>query len=372
LDAVRRIGLLRIAILWVLILATAWVFEPYAVSLWASLSGPRTVTQRGTLAEYEEATIRLFKAASPSVVHVFAVQSGVGLFQLEPAESVVQSGSGIVWDSAGHVVTNFHVIRGTDQIRVRLPTGEFVSARVIGTAPNYDLAVLQLERVRSGLHPIAIGSSADLQVGQAAFAIGNPYGLDQTLTSGIISALHRRIPTSTAYEIAGVIQTDAAVNPGNSGGPLLDSAGRLIGVNSAIISGSGASAGIGFAIPVDVVKKAAAELIRTGHVPAPGIGIVAAREATATQLGIDGVIIVRTLPDSPAEKAGLLSAAAAGGAIGDVIVAANGTPVHNVSELATILEQVGIGNTVHLTVRRDNGTRTVDVAVGDVSALQQG
>ena len=202
------------------------------------------------------------------------------------------------------MITNFHVIRGTDRIGARLTSGEFVAARVVGVAPNYDLAVLQIERTRSMLYPIAVGSSADLQVGQAAFAIGNPYGLEQTLTSGIISALHRRLPTSTSSEILGMIQTDAAINPGNSGGPLLDDAGRLIGVNSAIISGSGAFAGIGFAIPVDIVNKIAAQLIREGHVPIPGIGIVAASEATATQLGIDDVIILRTLPDSPAAKVG--------------------------------------------------------------------
>ncbi len=363
--------LLRVAVLWALILATVWVLQPYAVSLWAAATEPRTVTPRGGLAEYEEATIKLFKAASPSVVHVFAAAPQRGIFQLEPAEVAVQSGSGIVWDAAGHVITNYHVIRGAQRIRVRLTNGEFVDADIVGTAPNYDIAVLRLNRPRAALHPIAIGSSADLRVGQAAFAIGNPYGLEQTLTSGIISAVGRRLPTSAAYEIGGVIQTDAAVNPGNSGGPLLDSAGRLIGVNSAIISGSGASAGIGFAIPVDTVNRIAAELIREGHVPMPGIGIVAAHESTATQLGVDGIIIVRVLPDSPAAKAELVSAASTGGAVADVILAANGTPVHNVSELAAILQQVGIGNTVRLTILRNGQARTIDVPVADVSGFQQ-
>jgi 2-alkenal reductase len=167
--------------------------------------------------------------------------------------------------TAGHVITNYHVIKGTDRIGARLTSGEFVNARVVGVAPTYDLAVLQLEDLRSSLQPIAVGRSADLKVGQETFAIGNPYGLEQTLTSGIISALHRRLPTTASHEISGVIQTDASINPGNSGGPLLDSAGRLIGVTSAIISGSGASAGIGFAIPVDVVNRVASELIRSGQ-----------------------------------------------------------------------------------------------------------
>jgi 2-alkenal reductase len=370
-DGVRTNLLLRIAILWALILATAWVLQPYAVSLWASATEPRTVTPRGGLAEYEEATIKLFKAAAPSVVHVFAAQPGRGVFQLEPMEGAVQSGSGIVWDAAGHVITNHHVIRGADRIRVRLPAGEFVEAAIVGAAPNYDLAVLRLDSPRAPLHPIAIGSSADLQVGQTAFAIGSPYGLEQTLTSGIISAVGRRLPTSAAYEIGSAIQTDAAVNPGNSGGPLLDSAGRLIGVNSAIISGSGASAGIGFAIPVDTVNRIAAELIRQGRVPIAGIGIAAAHERTATQLGIDGVVIVRVLPNSPAAKAGLVSAASAGGGLGDVILAANGTPVRNVSELAAILQQIGIGNAARLTILRGGQVRDIDVRVADVSALQQ-
>jgi 2-alkenal reductase len=361
-----------IALLWILLLATGWVAEPYIIAWWASTEAPRVVMPRGDLTETERTTIRLFQTASPSVVHVFAQEPPQNFLELEPEESVVQSGSGIVWDAAGHVITNFHVISGTDRIGARLTSGEFVGVRVIGVAQNYDLAVLQLERPRTLLHPIAIGSSADLQVGQAAFAIGNPYGLDQTLTAGIISALHRRLPTSAAYENVGVIQTDAAINPGNSGGPLLDSAGRLIGVNSAIISGSGASAGIGFAIPVDIVNKIATQLIRQGHVPIPGIGIVAASQAMATQLGIDGVIILRVLPDSPAAKAGLQGADGAGGAVADVITAANGQPVHSMSDLAAACEQTGLGNPIKLTVTRDGQSRTVDLTVADISRYSQG
>ena len=187
--------LLRVVILWALVLATVWVLQPYAVSLWAAATEPRTVTPRGSLAEYEETTIKLFNAASPSVVHVFAAAPQRGIFQLEPMESAVQSGSGIVWDAAGHVITNYHVIRGAQRIRVRLPEdGEFAEAAIVGAAPNYDIAVLRLDSPRATLHPIAIGSSGDLQVGQAVFAIGNPYGLEQTLTSGIISA--RRPPAA--------------------------------------------------------------------------------------------------------------------------------------------------------------------------------
>lgn len=363
--------LIAIAIVWLLLLATVWVAEPYAIALWVSATSPRAITPRANPAEAEQTTIKLYQIASPSVVHVFARASqGFSLF--EPEETVVQSGSGIVWDAAGHVVTNNHVIAGTNEIGARFKTGELVTARVVGAAPNYDIAVLQLERTRSPLRPILVGSSADLQVGQAVYAIGNPYGLGQTLTSGIISALNRRLPTSTPYEVQGVIQTDAAVNPGNSGGPLLDDAARLIGINSAILSGSGAFAGISFAIPVDIVNRIAAQLIKEGHVPIPGIGIVAANEATATRLGIDGVILVRVLPGSPAAKAGLEGAASKGGTVADVITAINGEPVRNISDLAAIFQHIGAGKTAQLTVERDGRSRTVEVTVADVSGLMQG
>jgi 2-alkenal reductase len=361
----------RVAVIWLLLLATIWVMQPFFSALWFSASRPRTVTPRGDLAESEQSTIKLFQMVSPSVVHVFARTSRIISGFSDEQENVVQSGSGIIWDDAGHVITNNHVISGTSQIGVRLTSGEFVAAHVVGAAPNYDLAVLQLERPRSPLRPIAIGRSADLQVGQAAFAIGNPYGLEQTLTSGIVSALGRRLPTATMHEVRGVIQTDAAINPGNSGGPLLDSAGRLIGVNSAIISGSGASAGIGFAIPVDIVNRVATQLIRTGQVPVPGIGIVAANENEAARLGVDGVIIVRTLPNSPAAKVGL-KGAAADGEVRDVITEANGKPIHSMPELAAIFEDEGVGNEVSLTVTRDGKTRAVEVAIADISQLNQG
>ncbi|MGY3233139.1 MULTISPECIES: S1C family serine protease [unclassified Bradyrhizobium] len=364
------IRFLRVVIAWVLVLATLWVLQPYLSALWFSASAPRTVTPRADLARNEQATIRLFREVSPSVVHVFARGKPSTTMFSDDQDSVVQSGSGIIWDVAGHVITNNHVISGTGQIGVRLTSGEFVGAHVVGAAPNYDLAVLQLERPRSALRPIAVGRSADLQVGQSTFAIGNPYGLDQTLTSGIVSALGRKLPSVTAREVKGMIQTDAPINPGNSGGPLLDSAGRLIGVNSAILSGSGASAGIGFAIPVDIVNRVAAELIRNGHVPLAGIGIVAAKQDEATSLGIDGVIILRTLPGSPAAQAGI-EGVSEEGVIRDIITDANGKPVHSMEELTSILDDVGIGKELELTIDRAGQTRTVKVTVADISRLAQ-
>ena len=228
--------------------------------------------------------------------------------------------------------------------------------------------MLRLGRVRQPPPAIPIGTSADLKVGQAVFAIGNPFGLDQTLTTGVISALQRRLPTSEGREIADVIQTDAAINPGNSGGPLLDSAGRLIGVNTAIYSPSGAYAGIGFAIPVDVVNRVVPQLIRDGRMPTPGIGIVAGQEAIAAQLGIEGVVIVATVPGSPAERAGLRGVDTRAGTIGDVIVGVNGQPVRRLSDLTAALERVGIGEPVELSVDRGGRTVTMRVEVADVGA----
>jgi 2-alkenal reductase len=236
-----------IAVFWLLILASAFVAEPYLVAWWFSATAPRTITPRSDLTEAERTTVKLFQVVSPSVVYVFARTGLQDLFTPGQQESEVQAGTGIIWDAAGHVITNYHVIKGADQFAAHLVSGESVPVRVIGAAPNYDLAVLQLERTNVPLHPIAVGKSSDVQVGQSAFAIGTPYGLEQTLTSGIVSALHRQIPTAEGREIAGGIQTDAPLNPGNSGGPLLDSSGRLIGVTTMIISGSGASAGVGIA-----------------------------------------------------------------------------------------------------------------------------
>jgi S1-C subfamily serine protease len=357
---------LGIAIFWLLLLATAFVAEPYMVTWWYSASSPRTIAPRTDLTETERTTIKLFQTVSPSVVSVFARTNPRNLLKPGQEESDVQTGTGIVWDAAGHVITNYHVIKGTDEFAAHLASGESVPVRVIGTAPNYDIAVLQLERTQTPPRPIAIGNSADLQVGQSAFAIGNPYGLEQTMTAGIISALRRTMPTAEGHEISGGIQTDAPLNPGNSGGPLLDSAGRLIGVTSMIISGSGASAGVGIAIPVDVVNRVAAQLISTGHVPTPGIGISAATETIAAKAGIDGVIVLRVRPDSPAANAGLKGVSPSGD-VGDVITEANGQPIHDIADLTSIFEEAGVGKTVKLTVSNGDHSRSVEVTLADMS-----
>ena len=272
------------------------------------------------------------------------------------------SGSGFVWDSAGHIVTNNHVVLDGAALAVRFSSGESVPATIVGRAPNYDLAILRLRAMPRLPPPIPVGSSSDLKVGQAAFAIGNPFGLDQTLTTGVISALKRRLPTEMQQrEIADVIQTDAAINPGNSGGPLLDSSGRLIGVNTAIFSPSGTNAGVGFAIPADTVNRVVPELIRRGRVPTAGIGILAAHETLVGRLGLEGVMVARTMPGSPAERAGLEGLDLMTGRAGDVIVQANGAPVRRLSDLTDQLERVGVGKPVTLKVQR--GGRSYDLSI---------
>ena len=272
-----------------------------------------------------------------------------------------------MWDRVGHVVTNNHVVAGARSVAVRLDDGAAVRATVVGAAPDYDLAVVRLRDTRARLRPIPIGTSTDLKVGQAVFAIGNPFGLSRTLTTGIISALDRRLPTSNNREVAGVIQTDAAINPGNSGGPLLDSAGRLIGVNTAILSKTGASAGIGFAVPVDIVNRIVPLLIRDGSVPRPGIGIMVLEEETTARLGVDGLVITRVVPNSSAARAGLNPADFSAKQLGDVITHVNGAPVRTIAELAQQLGKVGIGNQAELTLVNRGRVRRVSVKVMNIS-----
>jgi 2-alkenal reductase len=242
-----------------------------------------------------------------------------------------------------------------------------VSARLVGTAPWADLAVIKLDTVPGGLRPIPVGRSADLLVGQSVYAIGNPFGLSRSLTTGVISALDRRLPTTDGREVAGVIQTDAAVNPGNSGGPLVDSAGRLIGVNTAILAPTGSFTGVGFAIPVDTVNRIVPELIRDGRARLPGIGIVPVPEQVANRRGIRGVVVQAVREGSGAAEAGL-QGLDADGRIGDIIVAVNGRPVATVADLALALERSGIGNSARLTLVRGRERLDVDVKVEDISA----
>ncbi|HEY7242696.1 MAG TPA: trypsin-like peptidase domain-containing protein [Xanthobacteraceae bacterium] len=356
----------RLLIIAILIVLGVYIAQPYLDRFLYSASTPRAIEPRGTLSELERSTIQLFEKVSPSVVQVVGTTGAVEPSQMTGGEVPAQTGTGFVWDRAGHIVTNNHVVEGTNRLVVRLASGQVVPAQIVGTAPNYDIGVLRVEETRDLPPPVSIGSSSDLKVGQSVFAIGNPFGLDQSLTTGIISALKRHLPTSNGREIANVIQTDAAINPGNSGGPLLDSAGRVIGVNTAILSPSGTSAGIGFAIPIDIVNRVVPEIISKGYVPTPGIGIVTANEAVSAREGVEGLVIVRTVPGSPAERAGLRGMDLNSGQLGDVIVAIDSKPVRRLPDLTDELERLGVGKKVTLQVERDGQTRSVDVEVMDI------
>jgi 2-alkenal reductase len=325
---------------------------------------PRAVTPRPPLTGNESNVVNLFENAAPSVAYIFIEkQQLTGFFTMGTAKG---AGSGFVWDTAGHIVTNYHVVEDASKVQVQLDSGKPIPAKVVGIAPEYDLAVVQLKEVPKDLRPIPLGSSHDLKIGQSVYAIGNPYGLSRTLTTGIVSALDRSLPTSEYAEIAGVIQTDAAINPGNSGGPLLDSAGRLIGVNSAIRSDSGSSAGIGFAIPADMVNRVVPKLIATGRAPRPGIGIVPADPMLVARSGISGVVILGLTHGTPAEQAGFKVLDKRSGEVGDIIVGVNGKRIDTLATFVAELDRVGIGNTAELRVSRDGNERTVKIKVVDV------
>ena len=328
-------------------------------------SQPREILPRGDLAEFERSTINIFNSAAPSVVYIFTENAQSRFFGRREVQQ--GAGSGFLWDRHGHVVTNFHVIQGSQSIQVRLDTGEAIRATYVGGSPDHDLAIIRLRSMPQSIRPIPVGTSADLAVGQAVFAIGNPFGLARTLTTGVISALDRRLPTAGGREVMGVIQTDAAINPGNSGGPLIDSAGRLIGVNTAIISGSGSSAGIGFAVPVDVVNRVVPKLITNGKVPRPGIGIIVLDEEVAAGLGVLGVVIDRVVPGSEADRVGLQGIDYRNRLIGDIIVAAGDQELKNIDEFIRILEKHAIGEMIMLDVRRGDQNRKVEVKVMDIS-----
>jgi S1-C subfamily serine protease len=317
---------------------------------------PRVVAARGELFADEKSTINLFKQASPSVVHITAITVQRDFFSLNLYQIPEGTGSGFVWDANGNIITNFHVIQNADVAQVTLADQSIWKARRVGVAPDKDIAVLRIDAPANRLRPIPLGTSKELQVGQSVFAIGNPFGLDQSLTTGVISALGREIESVTRRPIQGVVQTDAAINPGNSGGPLLDSAGRLIGVNTAIYSPSGASAGIGFAIPVDTVNRIVPELIRSGKVTRPGLGIQTAEEQIAERLGVNGVLVVDVAPGGAAAKAGIRPTrreASGRVRLGDVITAVDGNKIESPNELFLALEKYRVGDAINLTLLRD-------------------
>jgi S1-C subfamily serine protease len=334
-------------------------------TLAASRTGQRPVAP-GRISDAERSTVELFQHASPSVVFITSLTVRRSAFRFNLMEIPRGSGSGFVWDDAGHVVTNFHVVEGGDTVQVTLADQSTWKAKLVGTAPEKDLAVLEIDVPADRLHPIPIGTAGDLLVGQQVFAIGNPFGFDHTLTTGVISALGREIESAARIPIRDVIQTDAAINPGNSGGPLLDSSGRLIGVNTAIYSPSGAYAGIGFAIPVDTVQWVVPDLIRYGRVMRPSLGVQVANPQITAQLGIAGALVLDVLAGSSAERAGIRPTVRderGQVVLGDIIVAIDGQPVHNAGDLVLILEQKEAGDAVAVTIERGGKQRDVRIVL---------
>ena len=323
---------------------------------------------RGKLAEDELINISVFKSVSPSTVHITTVATQRNLFTLDVTQVPQGTGTGFMWDDRGHIVTNFHVLQGSSGARVTLSDQSEWKAALVGVFPDRDLAVLRIDAPKDKLKPIALGTSKDLQVGQRVYAIGNPFGLDQTLTTGIVSALNREIQAVTQRTIRGMIQTDAAINPGNSGGPLLDSSGRLIGVNTAIYSPSGASAGIGFAIPVDEVNRVVPRLIRDGKFLRPALGIQSAPPQLHAALRLPkGLAVVGVVKGGPADAAGIVPfrRGPRGEVIaGDLIVAFAGKPVATLDEMLDELERHQPGEVVTVTLLRAGRPQEIKVRLG--------
>ena len=353
-----------------LLLATAlwWAFLKPAEKLRNENAEPRAVVARGDLAQEERTAVEIFKNVSRSVVYISSIELHRDFLSLNVYEIPKGTGSGFVWDKDGRIVTNFHVIEDANRIEVVLEDNTRWKASLIGVSRDKDLAVLKIAAPASKLTPIPLGDSSDLQVGQKVFAIGNPFGLDQTMTSGIVSALGRELPSASGRTIQGMIQTDAPINPGNSGGPLLDSAGRLIGVNTAIYSPSGASAGIGFAVPAGMVNRVVPEIIRYGRTVKPGIGISIAHPGLASRLDIQGVLVLKVQKGTTAETAGLRGTRQRGAEItlGDIIVSVNDKPIASYDDLRNEFDKYKIGEVVKLGIVRDEKKLTVPVKLEEV------
>ena len=324
----------------------------------------------------EQLIINAYERVSPAVVHITSRVIEYSFFWGPiPQEG---TGSGFIIDREGHIVTNNHVVAGAEEVEVTLANGSVFPAKVIGTDPYFDLAVLKVDAPAAQLTPVELGSSANLRVGQRAIAIGNPFGLDRTLTVGVISSLGRVIEREGEPPLGEAIQTDAAINPGNSGGPLLNSQGQVIGVNTAIKSPTGGSVGIGFAVPVDAVKRVVPELIEKGYYAHPWLGFEAYSIVPALAQGLDlpvdkGLLIARIYRDSPADKAGLRGAdreVRVGNYIllagGDIVTKVNGTAVNSMEDLTIYLEtKTRVGDRLTLTIWRDGKEQQVEITVGE-------
>lgn len=357
--------------IWAIVFLLVWALFPpeQASPLHNPSAQARTASPRGDLTADEKATINIFRDVSPSVVYITSTELGRDFF-LRVFEIPRGAGSGFIYDRDGHIVTNFHVIQGGTRLRVTLSDESEWEAKHVGSEPDKDLAVLKIDAPPELLRPITLGTSSDLQVGQKVLAIGNPFGFDQTLTVGVVSALGREIESITGRKIRGVVQTDAAINPGNSGGPLLDSAGRLIGINTQIASPSGASAGIGFAVPVDIVNDIVPDIIRYGRVLRPGLGVTLFEPWQTRRLflslGLRGGLLIESVSEGGgAAHAGLRGTIADRRGriqrLGDVLVQVGDQTVSSVNELKDALEPYKVGDTPQVTYIRDEKPKTATV-----------
>ena len=326
------------------------------------------VVPHGKLSELERSTTQLFREAAQSVVHITTLDIETDPFKLRVLEVPRGTGSGFLWDDQGDIVTNLHVVRTASTARVTLYDHSVWPAQLVGTSPRHDLAVLKVPGAVAHAKALPVGASNDLLVGQSVLAIGSPFGLDYTLSTGVISGLGREIAGESGLPIRGVIQTDAAINPGNSGGPLLDSSGRLIGINTAILSPSGVSAGIGFAVPVDTVARVVPQLIQYGHEVRPMIGVELADDDLVRRLGMRGALVLRVVPNSPADHAGVHGTTRDPNTgrlrLGDVIVGVDDRRVDRAFALYGALDLEQPGSNVQLHIMRDGEPLDLAVEVG--------
>lgn len=364
--------LLTLLVMCCLLYLGVWLWSEYTAHRKAQENSiyaePREITARGELSDIEKTNIAIYKKAKPSVVHITSIGLERDFWSLNVQEVPEGTGSGFIWDEGGHIVTNYHVIKEARAAHVTLADHTTWRASLVGAAPDKDVAVLHIDAPKSKLIPITVGSSDDLQVGQITYAIGNPFGLDLTFTTGVVSALGREIQSVTKRSIKNVIQTSAAINPGNSGGPLLDSAGRLIGINTAIYSPSGTNIGIGFAIPVDEVNRVVPVLIKKGKLERAGLGLQLLEDRWVRELGVDkGAVVLNVLPDSPAAKAGLRPTRRTRSGrivLGDIIIAVDDKPVEKANDFLDLLEKHKNGDTVTLTILRDDQEKKVQATLG--------
>lgn len=349
----------------VALFARPWIQDLYL----QTRAEPRAVEARGDLAADEQTTIAIFERVSPSVVYITTSGQVLDLLTRNVMEVPQGTGTGFIWDDRGHVITNYHVIEDARAAYVRLANQRSYEASLVGVSPEHDIAVLRIAN-RSAAPPVPIGTSSDLRVGQKVLAIGNPFGLDYTLTTGVISALNRTINSEEGRPIENLVQTDAAINPGNSGGPLIDSAGRVIGMNTAILSATGHSAGIGFAVPVDTINRVVPRLIADGRYVRPTLGILSDDELSARLLegtGIAGVLVLQVQKGSPAARAGIEGAVvdSSGGWVGgDVILAVDGEVVGSVTALLDVLDRHAVGDVITLQVYRRGEVINLQAVLG--------